>query len=264
VKLCFQPGEEGSDGGGAMVKAGVLESPKVDFAFALHVWNPMEAGKFSASAGPRMAAVDEFAVDIIGVGGHAAHPQDCADPIVAAAAVVGNLHTVVSRNIDPFRPAVLTVASINAGTAFNIIPPKVTMKGTIRTFHKDVRKTMEKRFRECVTKTAAALGCKAEIEFKHMLDATLNDAAHAPFVQAVGAEVYGKKNVIDFDPSMGGEDFSRYAERVPSVFAFAGAAFKDASQVFPHHHPKFSIDESVLPACVEVMKRVALAYLEKK
>jgi metal-dependent amidase/aminoacylase/carboxypeptidase family protein len=138
------------------------------------------------------------------------------------------------------------------------------MKGTIRTFHKDVRKTMEKRFCECVTKTASALGCTAKIEFKHMLDATVNDAAHSPLVQAIGAEVFGKKGVIDFDPSMGGEDFSRYAERVPAVFAFVGAAPKGMKTPFPHHHPKFDIDESALPACVEVMKRVALAYLEKK
>ena len=264
VKLCFQPGEEGSDGGGAMVKAGVLESPKVDFAFALHVWNPMEAGKVSADPGPRMAAVDEFLVDIIGVGGHAAHPQDCADPVAAAAAVITNLHSIVSRNIDPFRPAVLTVAAVNAGTAFNIIPPKASMKGTIRTFHKDVRAMMKKRFMECCTKTAAAMGCKAEIEFRHMLGATVNDEAHTPFVREIGAEVFGKKNLVVSDPSMGGEDFSRYAEKVPAVFAFIVAAPKDPKAVFPHHHPKFCINENVLPACVEMMRRVALAYLEKK
>ncbi len=262
VKLCFQPGEEGADGGGAMVKAGVLNSPKVDFAFALHVWLPMEAGKIAALDGPCMAAVDEFTLDVIGVGGHAAYPHKSADPVVAAAAIVGNLHTVVSRNVNPFAPAVLTVASINAGTAFNIIPPKATMKGTIRTFHKDVRNLVERRLKSIASSTAKALGCKVEIDFRRMLGATVNNRAKAEFVRGIARDIIGKRKVVDAEPSMGGEDFSRYADKVPAVFVYLGAKNPAKGIVYPHHHPRFDIDEDVLPSGVELHVRVAREFLK--
>jgi len=263
VKLCFQPGEEGADGGGAMVKAGVLNSPKVDFAFAMHVWGPLEAGKMAALDGPCMAAVDEFTIDVIGVGGHAAYPHKSADPVVAAAAIIGNLHTVVSRNVNPLLPAVLTVASINAGTAFNIIPPKATMKGTVRTFHKDVRNLVERRLKTVSRSTARALGCKVEIDFRRMLGATVNDKAKAEFVRGIAKQIVGARKVVDAEPSMGGEDFSRYAEQVPAVFAYVGAKNPAKGIVYPHHHPKFDIDEDVLPSGVELYVRVAMEYLSR-
>ncbi len=261
VKLCFQPGEEGADGGGAMVKAGVLENPRVGFTFGLHVWLPMDAGKIAVLDGPCMAAVDEFTINVIGVGGHAAYPHESADPVVAAAAIVSNLHTVVSRNVNPLRPAVLTVASINAGTAFNIIPPQAMMKGTIRTFHKDVRRLVERRLRAVVRNTAKALGCRVEIEFRRMLDATVNDKARAELVRGIARSIVGARKVVDAEPSMGGEDFSRYSEQVPAVFLYLGAQNKARGIAYPHHHPRFDIDESVLPLGVELHKRVALTYL---
>ncbi len=261
LKLCFQPGEEGADGGGAMVKAGVLANPKVDFAFAMHVWGPLDAGKMAVLEGPCMAAVDEFTIDVIGVGGHAAYPHKSADPVVAAASIVMNLQTVVSRNVNPLLPAVLTVGSIDAGTAFNIIPPKATMKGTIRTFHKDVRNLAERRLKDCARKTAASLGCKVEIEFRRMLGATVNDKAKAEFVRGIARDIVGKRKVVDAEPSMGGEDFSRYAEQVPSVFAYVGAKNTAKGIVYPHHHPRFDIDEAVLPSGVELHRRVALEFL---
>jgi len=261
VKLCFQPGEEGADGGGAMVKAGVLSNPKVDFAFAMHVWLPLEAGKMAALDGPCMAAVDEFTIDVIGVGGHAAYPHKSADPVVAAAAIVGNLHTVVSRNVNPLLPAVLTVASINAGTAFNIIPPRAVMKGTVRTFHKDVRNLVERRLKRVSRSTARALGCKVEIDFRRMLGATVNNKAKAEFVRGIAKQIVGARKVVDAEPSMGGEDFSRYGEQVPAVFVYVGAKNPAKGIVYPHHHPKFDIDEDVLPSGVELYVRVATEYL---
>ncbi len=263
VKLCFQPGEEGADGGGAMVKAGVLNSPKVDFAFATHVWLPMEAGKMAALDGPCMAAVDEFTIDVIGVGGHAAYPHKSADPVVAAASIVMNLQTVVSRNVNPLLPAVLTVASINAGTAFNIIPPRATMKGTVRTFHKDVRNLVERQLKTVSRGTARALGCKVEIDFRRMLGATVNDKTKAEFVRGIAKQIVGARKVVDAEPSMGGEDFSRYAEQVPSVFVYVGAKNPAKGIVYPHHHPKFDMDEDVLPSGVELYVRVTMEYLSR-
>jgi len=264
VKFCFQPGEEGADGGGAMVKAGVMKDPKVDFAFALHAWVPLDAPKIAVLAGPCMAAVDEFIITVEGVGGHAAYPHGSVDPVVAASSIVLNLHTIVSRNVNPLLPAVLTIASIQGGTAFNIIPPKVVMKGTVRTFHPDVRKLIERRLKKCTADTAKALGCKAEVDYRRMLNATVNDAKHAGRVRELARGIVGKRHVVDAEPSMGGEDFSRYGEVAPIVFAYLGARNEKKGITYPHHHPKFRIDEDVLPTGVELLKRVALDYLAGK
>ena len=261
VKLCFQPGEEGADGGGAMVQAGVLADPPVDFAFALHVWLPVDAGRIAVLDGPCMAAVDEFTLEVAGKGGHAAYPHGSVDPVLASAAIVMNLQSVVSRNVNPFAPAVLTVASINAGTAFNIIPPRAVMRGTVRTTSNEVRKLAERRLRAITRATAAAFGCKASIDFRRMLGVTVNDPAKAEFVRGVARDVLGARRIVAAEPSMGGEDFSRYAERVPAVFVFLGARNRARGLDFPHHHPRFDLDEDVLPLGVELHLRVAAAFL---
>ncbi len=264
VKFCFQPGEEGADGGGAMVKAGVMQDPKVDFAFALHAWLPLDAPKIAVLDGPCMAAVAEFTITVEGVGGHAAYPHGSIDPVLAASSIVLNLNTIVSRNVNPLQSAVLTVASLQGGTAFNIIPPKVEMKGTVRTFDKETKKLVERRLKKCATGTAKALGCRATVEYRHMLNATVNDSRHAGRVREVARGIVGKRNVVDTEPSMGGEDFSRYGEVAPIVFVYLGARNEKKGIVYPHHHPKFDLDEDVLPAGVELFKQVALNFLAGK
>ena len=262
VKFCFQPGEEGGDGAGKMVLAGVLKNPKVDFAFGMHVWSPLPVGEIAIIPGPVMASVDEFAVRILGSGGHAAYPHASVDPVVCACAIVLSLQTIVSRNVSPLSPAVLTVASIQAGTAFNIIPGEVVLKGTVRTFEKNVRKLIERRFREIIKDVASAYGCKAEIEFIHKVPATVNHPEMSQFVWEVAEGVVGKGNVKRVDPTMGGEDFSRYANEVPAVFAFIGARNEAKGAYFPHHHPRFDIDEDALPIGAELARQVTIKYLE--
>ncbi len=262
IKFCFQPGEEGADGAGKMVKAGVLKDPKVDFAFGMHVWSPIPTGQIAVLPGPCMASVDEFEVKVAGNGGHAAYPHTATDPVLASAHVITALQSVVSRNVNPLRASVLTVASIHAGSAFNIIPPEAVFRGTIRTFDSDVRALMEKRFKEVVQATASALGCTADINFKRMIPATVNDRKMSEFVKGVAEKVVGNKNVIDHDPTMGGEDFARYAGRVPGVFAWVGARNEQVGAVYPHHHPKFNIDEDALLIGMEFAKEVTLEYLK--
>jgi len=262
VKFCFQPAEEGGDGAGKMVVAGVLKNPKVDFAFGMHVWSPLPVGKIAIVPGPVMASVDEFAVKVTGSGGHAAYPHASIDPLVCACAIVLSLQTIVSRNVSPLSSAVLTVASIQAGTAFNIIPGEVVLKGTVRTFENEVRKLIEKRFREIVTDVASAYGCKAQIEFIHKVPATVNDPEMSRFVWEVAETVVGKGKVERVDPTMGGEDFSRYANEVPAVFAFIGARNEAKGASFPHHHPRFDIDEDALAIGVELARKVTIKYLE--
>jgi len=262
VKLCFQPGEEGTDGGGKMVAAGVLEDPDVDFAFAMHVWVPLPIGKIAVIPGPAMAAVDEFEVKVIGKGGHAAYPHSATDPVLAAASVIQNLQSVVSRNVAPWHLAVVTVASVEAGTAFNIIPPVATMKGTVRTFDKPVRRLIERRFKSIVRQTASAMGCGTEINYIPMLPATVNNPKMAEFVREVVRGLVGRRGLVDVPPTMGGEDFSRYAEKVPAVMAFVGAQNKRKGAAYPHHHPKFEIDEDAMRLGLELAWRVTHGYLE--
>jgi len=258
VKLCFQPGEEGEDGAGKMVAAGVLEKPDVDFAFGMHVWAPLRTGKIAVISGPAMAAVDEFEVRLIGKGGHAAYPHSATDPVLASAAIIENLQSIVSRNVAPWEAAVVTVASVEAG---NIIPPVATMKGTVRTFEKPVRRLVERRLKTIVRQSAKAMGCRAEIDFIPKLPATVNDKKMSEFVRGIAGEIVGPRGVADIKPTMGGEDFSRYCEKVPAVFAFVGAQNERKGAVYPHHHPRFEIDEDALMIGMELAWRVTQSYL---
>ncbi len=264
VKFCFQPGEEGSDGAGKMVKAGVLRNPKVDFAYGAHVWSPLPTGSVAILSGPCMASVDEFEVTVRGSGGHAAYPHTAIDPVIASASIIQSLHTIVSRNVEPFASAVLTIASVNAGTAFNIIPEEASFKGTVRTFRKDVRKLIERRFKSIVENVARAYGCKATITYIPKVPATVNDEKMASQVRKIAEEMLGRKAVKEVKPTMGGEDFSRYANEVPAVFAFIGARNEKLGAKYPHHHPRFNIDEDALAIGMELARRVTLDLLSRE
>lgn len=263
VKLCFQPGEEGEDGAGKMVAAGVLEKPQVDFAFGMHVWAPLRSGKIAVISGPAMAAVDEFEVRITGKGGHAAYPHSATDPVLASAAIIQNLQSIVSRNVAPWDLAVLTVASMEAGTAFNIIPPVAVIKGTVRTFERPVRRLVERRFKSIVRQTATAMGCRSEIDYVPKLPATVNDQKMAQFVRGIARGIVGRRGLAEIKPTMGGEDFSRYCEKVPAVFAFIGAQNRTKGAIYPHHHPRFEIDEDAMLVGMELAWRVTHAFLER-
>lgn len=262
VKLCFQPAEEGGVGAQKMIDDGVLKDPDVGMAIGIHVWAELPIGTMGIVFGPCMAAVDEFEVKVIGVGEHAAYPHHSVDPILISSHIVNALQSIVSRNIKPTDTAVVTVASIHAGTAFNIIPSEVLMKGTCRTFSKEGGKTVEKRFREIVAGVAKALGGSAEIDYQRKIPATVNDPKACELMWGVGEKVVGKKNMLKPDPTMGGEDMSLYLEKVPGCFAFVGMRNPEKGSVWPHHHPKFVVDEDVLPAGVEIMYRAAKAYYE--
>ena len=262
VKLCFQPAEEGGVGAQVMIDGGILEDPPVGAAFGMHVWSGIPFGKMGLVFGPCMAAVDEFIVKIRGVGGHAAYPQKSVDPIYISAQIITALQSIVSRNSDPIDTVVVTVGSINAGTSFNIIPPEVTMMGTCRTFREKTRKMVKKRFFEIVNGVAKSLGGSAEIDYRHMIPATVNDKEMCKLMWQVSENVLGKKNVFEAQPTMGGEDMSLYLLKVPGCFGFLGAAPKD-SPAWPHHHPKFVIDEDIMGPGVEILYRVAELYYSK-
>ncbi len=263
VKFIFQPGEEGFLGAKHMIEAGVMEEPKVDVVFGYHVWQPLPVGKIGIVPGPCMAAVDVFTVRIIGSSTHAAYPHGGVDPIYIAAQVISALQSIVSRNLNPLDRAVVTVGAINAGTAFNIIPEYAELKGTVRTFSPEARKLIPERFRAIVSGVAEALGGRAEIEYLQEIPATVNDPEVAAFVREVAEEIVGKENVVEPEPSMGGEDHAFYQEIAPGCYSFIGMANPEKGAIYPHHHPKFNLDEDALAIGVELISQVTRRWLNQ-
>ena len=262
IKFNFQPAEEGLNGAGAMIDAGIMEKPKVDAVLGYHIWNDLPLGKVGVVTGPAMAAVDRFKVTVEAKGGHAAYPHKSVDPVLAGAHIVTALQSIVSRNVNPLDAAVVTVARLSSGTTFNIIPPRAEMEGTVRTFSKEAGKLVPKRFKQIVTGVAKSLGCKAEIEYVREHSALVNDAGMADFMREVAREVVGKRNTVDANPSMGGEDHAAYQELVPGCYVFIGSAPK-GEEAFPHHHPCFNPSEDVLEIGAELMSRAAVAWLDR-
>ena len=262
VKLCFQPGEEGFNGAGLMIDDGVLEKPTVDAAFGLHVWRELPVGQISIIDGPCMAAVDMFEIVVTGKGGHAAYPHLSVDPVAIAAQIVTALQTIVSRQVDPLDSAVVTVGSLQAGTAFNIIPDRAVLRGTCRTFRKQTRKLVHRRVVEIAKGVAKALGGRAEVDYVEFLPATVNDPAVAALAREAAIAVVGEKNVVSAAPSMGGEDMSLYLEKVPGCFAFVGLRNDRRGITFPHHHPRFDMDEECLAVGTDLVLEFTRRWLE--
>lgn len=260
VKLVFQPAEEGLGGAERMLEEGVLETPKVDFTLALHVWNERPVGWVGITAGPQLAGADLFEVRIMGKGGHGAIPQETVDPIVAAAQIISGLQTIVARNISPLEPAVISVCQIHAGEAFNVIPQMAQFKGTFRTFSPEVRQKLIDRFNSVVNGTAEALDCKATIEIQRLTPATINDPAIAKKVREAVSQIPGL-SVDNGYQSMVSEDMAFMMERVPGVYMMVGSANSVEGLDYGHHHPKFDFDEAVLPNAVAVMVTAALELL---
>ncbi len=263
VKLCFQPGEEGFRGAARVIEDGILENPPVDACFALHVWRDLPVGKIAVLPGPCMAATDLFTVRITGKGGHAAYPHLSVDTVAVAAQVVGALQTIVSRQVDPLDTAVVTVGSIRAGTTYNVIPETAVLQGTCRTFRKRTRKLVHRRVKEIAAGVARALGARAEVEYDEFLPATVNDPKAAALAREAAAEVVGARNVVEADPSMGGEDMSLFLERVPGCYAFVGLRNEKRGIRHPHHHPRFDMDEECLAIATDLTLGVVRRFTRR-
>jgi amidohydrolase len=254
-RFLFQPAEEGAGGAEACAADGALEG--VGAAIGLHLWNQLPVGKIGVNRGALMAAVDEFEIRVEGPGGHGAAPHETADPIVAAARIVEALQTVVSREISPLEPAVVTIGTIHGGSAFNVIPTEVTLTGTTRSFSEAVGKALPEKIARIVEGTAAAAGVRARLDYRRVNRATVNDPAYADLVIAEAARLVGEENVETDTRTLGGEDMSVYLARVPGCFFFVGSAPEGAHR--PHHSPIFDIDERALAIGLLLFERVALA-----
>jgi amidohydrolase len=255
VRVLFQPAEEGEGGAQAVIRDGVLED--VDLVLGVHLWNELPVGTLGVKAGPLMAAVDRLRVVVRGRGGHGAMPDRARDPIVAAAHVVTALQTVVSREVSPVEPAVVTIGAIRGGEAFNVIPDEVTLLGTIRTFDAALRRSMPERIERIADGIARGLGCRAESETSPGNPAVINDAGAAEVARRAAVRVVGEERVVSPTPTMGGEDMALYFERAPGCFVFVGSANPSRGLDQPHHSPSFDFDEDALLVGCEFLVQAA-------
>jgi len=262
IVFIFQHAEEENPGGAiAMVEDGALDG--VDAIFGAHLWSMAPMGKVWIAPGPIMANADDFTIEIKGKGGHGAVPQETVDSIVIGSQIVGSLQTIASRNVDPLESVVVTVGTFHAGDNFNVIADSCKMTGTLRSFSPEIRDLGERRLKEIVEGVAAMMGGSATVDYDRGYPAVINTEEEAEIVRQSAAEVVGAENVEKMKPIMGGEDFSYYLQKVPGAFVFIGAGNAEKGAAFPHHHPRFDIDENAMLVSAEVLGRSALAFLNK-
>jgi amidohydrolase len=261
VVFCFQPAEEGQGGAREMLDAGILQDTGTGSAYAVHLWSPFPAGTIHMRSGPTMAAQDEFAARVIGRGGHGALPHRAVDPVVAAAHAITALQTVVARTVDPVAAAVVTVGSVHGGSAPNVIPDEVSLRGTLRSFSEEVRETLRERVGELFDGTARAHGCVPDLHFEPGFPAVVNDLPATARAREIAIEVVGEENVAEHPPMAASEDFAYFLREVPGTFIFLGAGNEERGITAPHHSAEFDIDESALPRGAELLARLALRGL---
>jgi IAA-amino acid hydrolase len=264
VRLLFQPAEEGGAGGNRMCLEGALEDPPVERIFGLHVWPFLPVGSIGSRPGTFLATTGALEIRITGKGGHGAMPHFAIDPVTTAAKVVCELQTIVSRELDPLEPAVVSITAIHAGEAFNVIPPEVRMIGTLRSLTGTGLEFLKQRVREIATHVAMANRCAADVEFPGCdYPATVNDAECWELAKEIGRKLLGASDVHELAPVMGGEDFAYYAERVPGCFIGLGVRNESEDAVYSVHHPKFKVDEDALPIGMALHVAFALRSLEE-
>lgn len=263
VVLIHQFAEEITPGGAiSMIEDGCLED--VDAIFGTHIWSSIPIGEIGYRSGPIMAAADGFEIDIIGTGGHGASPHETIDPIAIGTSVVQQLQHIVSRRIDPLKPAVVTVATFNAGSAFNVIPSEAKITGTVRTFDESVQNDIIAYMEKIVSFTCKSAGATYKFSYNKGYPAVINHEAETELLVKNAIKVMGQENVKEMAPIMGGEDYAYYLQNVPGTFFFTGAGNVEAGFNYPHHHAKFDIDEKCMLYAAEILISTALDYLDNE
>jgi len=262
VKFVFQPNEEDA-GAEIMINEGILENPKVDAALGLHLWSALESGKIGLAEGPLMASSYYFKLVVNGKGGHGGAPHTTVSPIMAGIDMMKALQEMVVNEVDALKPTIITFGKVQAGTYPIIIPEKMEIEGSIRCLHPDTYK-VQGRMKEIVEGISKVHRTNSSLEFKCGNELLDNDPKMTELVGSSVEEAVGKQNVVTSDISvMLGEDFAEFSRRVPSTFVFVGIADESKGTDYPHHHPKFNIDEEALALGVEIHVRAALKYLGK-
>ncbi|MBI2855932.1 MAG: amidohydrolase [Chloroflexi bacterium] len=261
AKLVFQPAEETMSGARDMMAEGVMENPRVDRALGFHLWNALPVGHVGVRPGVIFASADEFRLVIRGQGGHGALPHQAVDPVPMAAQVITALQTLVSRERPPGEVAVLTIGTIQGGTAYNVIADQVEMGGTLRTFNQDLRQVLLGRIPEVAGGVCAALRGTFEFDVVRGCPPVYNDPKVARFVRHVASQVVGEENLPDVVPSTVADDIALFLMEAPGCYFLVGSSNPGKGLDSPHHSPSFDFDEDALSIAAEILLRSALEYL---
>ena len=262
IKLIFEPAEETTGGAKVMIEEGVLTNPTVDVMCGLHVEETLDVGMIMVRRGTVNAASNPFNITIKGSGGHGAYPDTAVDPIVMASHVVTSLQSIVSREIKPVNPAVITIGSIHGGTAQNILPNEVKLGGIIRTMTNEDREFAKLRLKEIVNGVCTTFRGSAEIEIEESYPCLYNDDDMVKILEDSAKSIIGAENVkVQKNPKLGVESFAYFANKVPSVFYFLGIRNEEKGIIHPAHNSLFDIDEDALPIGVAIQCEVAMNYL---
>ena len=265
IKFVFQPNEE-VGGAKVMIEEGILENPPVNAAMALHLWALLESGTIGVVAGPITGTLDIFHLTIKGEGGHTGYPEKAVDPIIASTNIIQTIQTIQTREISVLKPTIIMFTKIKSGVKSNIIPDTVSLEGTIRYFYKEGVKGEEKlnkKFERIVGAICQAYRTKYKLKFYNENRSVINDLNMTKLVIATAEELLGNGDKIISYVSTAGEDFSEFADKVPSVFYFVGAGHKEQKSFYPHHNPHFNIDENAMLIGVEMHVRSALGFFNK-
>ncbi len=264
IKFIFQPAEEGGAGGERMCDEGALANPDVQRIFGIHVWPYLPVGAMGSRTGVLLAAAGAFGITVAGKGGHAAMPHTTFDPVATAAKIVCELQTIVSREVDPLEPAVVSVTMIHGGDAHNVIPQSVKLAGTMRSLTMPGLRFLQQRVREVASQVAAANRCEAQVDFPgHDYPPVLNDAGCWDSAREMAKEMLGEAAVLEFPPIMGGEDFAFYTQRIPGVFVVIGVKPDGDGPIYGVHHPLFSANEKALPVGAALHASYAMRSLDE-
>jgi hippurate hydrolase len=267
VYLVFQPAEEGGGGARAMIRDGLFERFPMEAIFGIHNWPGLAAGQFAASAGPVFASTNEFKVRIRGRGAHAAMPHNGVDPLPVACQMVQAFQTVISRNKRPLDAAVISATMIRAGEATNVIPESCELQGTVRTFSVEVLDMIEQRMQRIAAATCEAFDAACEFTFTRNYPPTVNHANETRFVRELLGELVGSANVKDFEPTMGGEDFSYFLQEKPGCYFVIGNG-DGAHRSAGHgegpcmlHNPSYDFNDALIPLGGSMWVRLAEKWL---
>lgn len=261
VKFIFQPAEESIGGARPMVEQGVMQG--VDAVIGLHLISNQPVGRVGVRAGSVFASADSFTVTVQGKGGHAAMPNQAVDPIVISAHIITALQTLISRETSPFSPAVITIASLHAGTTFNVIPEQAVLQGTMRAYTPAHRAYLQRRITEVVHGIATALGGSCTLDFGEGCPPCINDPTTTELIHRAASATVGEDK-LDTGPEVqisGSDDMSFFLQAAPGCYFIVGAHNKEKGAQYPHHHPRFNIDEDSLPIAAEVLTRATLDFV---
>lgn len=263
IKFVFQPGEEGAGGALAMLKDGILEDPEPDYAFGMHLWQPLPLGRVGIAKGPIMSGSSVFQIYVRGKGGHAAMPHTTIDPVACTGQLVTALHTIVGRRMNAMDGAVvLSVTGLKTSSMrHNIIPEDVEIMGTFRTFNALTSELLEQHIRDVAFNVCESVGCKAEVQIKHLTIPVVNDPAVAKQMKTALQDIVPLRALADDTRTMASEDMSYLLDEVPGMFFLLGSSNPQKGLDYGHHHPKFDFDEDALPMGISVMSRAIAEYV---